>query len=146
MVNLELEKQNILKKHKEVYGGGNRIYIGSTDRVPKKVTAQTIVDNPDVLRKSKNPFPFEGEILDAPDMPDIVKELTDITLKKEKKVGKLADKKVATKKVKEEISKKKWTKEELSAMNFSKLKEVAIRLGETGRSVKGLIKDILKHN
>ena len=36
-------------------------------------------------------------------------------------------------------------KEDLIKMSFSKLKELAEKFGETGRSKSGLIKDILKH-
>jgi len=45
------------------------------------------------------------------------------------------------KKLKEEA--KKYTKEELELFPFSKLKEIAEKLGQTGRSSTGLIKDIL---
>ena len=142
MVNLEFEKQAILRKHQKVYAGGNKIYMGGSKKYPKKVSAQVILDNPEVLRKSKNPFPFEGEILDAPDMPEIVKELTDITPKKEteKKAKKLdkAD-------TKAKVIEKKFTREELEKLSFGKLKKLAKKFGETGRSKAGLIKDILKN-
>ena len=39
----------------------------------------------------------------------------------------------------------KFTEIDLKKFSFSKLKEIAIKLGETGRSKAGLIKDILKH-
>lgn len=134
MVNIKLEEEQILKKHREVYDGGKKIYIGSTDKNPKPMNAQFLLDNPDVLRKAKSPFPFEGEILDAPDMPDIVKELVNITPEKAKKPDKT------------ETVVKKFTKEILEGFNFSKLKRLAKKFGETGRSRTGLIKDILKHN
>lgn len=38
-----------------------------------------------------------------------------------------------------------YSRKELEAMSFFKLKRVAKKLGETGRSSEGLIKDILKH-
>lgn len=143
MVNLEFEKQEILRKHQKEYDGGNKIFIGSTDKVPKKLTVNMILNNPDVLRKSKNPFPFKGEILDAPNMPDIVKEITDITLKKVKKTEKLAEK--PKEGVKTERPKNKfYTKKELEAFNFNKLKIIGKKLGTTDRSRKNLIKEILK--
>ena len=40
---------------------------------------------------------------------------------------------------------KEFTEPELKGFSFSKLKEIAKKLGETGRSKAGLIKDILKH-
>lgn len=40
----------------------------------------------------------------------------------------------------------KYVKSDLEKLSFSKLKKIAKRLGETGRSKSGLIKDILKHN
>jgi len=40
----------------------------------------------------------------------------------------------------------KYVKKDLEKLSFSKLKKIANKLGETGRSVNGLIKDILKHN
>ncbi len=39
-----------------------------------------------------------------------------------------------------------YIKEDLMKLTFSKLKKIANKLGETGRSKNGLIKDILKHN
>ncbi len=54
--------------------------------------------------------------------------------------------KVKPKKEKKKTDEKNWTKKELKVMTFGELKEIASRLGETGRSVTGLIKDILKHN
>ena len=53
----------------------------------------------------------------------------------------------ATKKLEEKVeSKSKYVKEDLEKLSFSKLKKIAEKLGETGRSKLGLIKDILKHN
>lgn len=49
-------------------------------------------------------------------------------------------------KPKEVKVKTKYVKEDLEKLSFSKLKKIAKKLGETGRSVNGLIKDILKHN
>jgi len=40
---------------------------------------------------------------------------------------------------------KEYTKEELQKKSFNELKDIAERFGETGRSKKGIIKDILKH-
>ena len=54
--------------------------------------------------------------------------------------------KVKPKKEKKKTTEKNWTKKELKVMAFGELKEIANGLGETGRSVSGLIKDILKHN
>lgn len=47
-------------------------------------------------------------------------------------------------KVKIEEDSKKYTKEGLESLSFSKLKKIAKEFGQTGRSKKGLIKDILK--
>ena len=49
-------------------------------------------------------------------------------------------------KVKEKVESKVYSKSELEGFDFSKLKEIAKKLGETGRSKSGIIKDILKHN
>ncbi len=62
------------------------------------------------------------------------------------KMGIKVKPKEVTKKEKKETVEKKWDKKELKVMTFGELKEIASRLGETGRSVTGLIKDILKHN
>lgn len=45
---------------------------------------------------------------------------------------------------KEKKSKDGYSKEDLDGMEFSKLKRIAKKFGETGRSKEGLIKDILK--
>ena len=125
MVNIKLEEEQILKKHREVYDGGKKIYIGSTDKNPKPMNAQFLLDNPDVLRKAKSPFPFEGEILEAPDMPEIVKELTNITPEVKPKS-------------------KLYTKKYLEALDFKKLKVIGNKLGTTDRSKKNIIKEILE--
>lgn len=149
MVNLKLEKEQILKKHKEVYGGGNKIYIGSTDENPKPLKAQFLLDYPEVLRKAKNPFPFEGEILSAPDMPDIVKEIVNVTPKKESKKKESKSEEVTEDATGQdsdlEPERKVYSKEELQKLSFNELKKLAKNVGETGRSKSGLIKDILKH-
>ncbi len=44
------------------------------------------------------------------------------------------------------VESKGYTKNELEEMEFSDLKKIAKKLGETGRSKFGIIKDILKHN
>lgn len=45
---------------------------------------------------------------------------------------------------KEQSDDKKYSKQDLQDMEFSDLKDIAERFGETGRSKKGLIRDILK--
>lgn len=133
MVDMNSVEIEIRKKHEKVYGGGHSIKMGGDWKNLKKISAQLILDNPEVLRRMKKPFSFEGEILDAPDMPDIVKELVDTTLKQ---------KKVKSDKNKPKV--KEYSKEDLLKMDFSKLKKIAKKFGETGRSKKGLIEDILK--
>jgi len=54
--------------------------------------------------------------------------------------------KVKIEKKKEEVKEIKYVKKDLEKLSFSKLKKIAKKLGETGRSKSGLIKDILKHN
>ena len=49
------------------------------------------------------------------------------------------------KKIEKEGEQKEMSKNDLFKLSFSKLKEIAEKLGETGRSKSGLIKDILKH-
>ncbi len=46
--------------------------------------------------------------------------------------------------INEKVESKGYTKNELEEMEFSDLKKIAKKLGETGRSKLGLIKDILK--
>jgi hypothetical protein len=50
------------------------------------------------------------------------------------------------KKVETPTEKAKYVKEDLEGFSFSRLKRIAKKFGETGRSKVGLIKDILKHN
>lgn len=142
MVSNELVDIEIRRKHEKEYGGGHRIYVGSTEKNPIKISAQLILNNPEVLKKIKNPFPFEGEILSAPDMPDVVKKLIDTTHKSEEKKEDKAVKDEPKEKVTLEL---KYVKDDLLKMGFSKLKKIAEKFGETGRSKTGLIKDILKH-
>ena len=59
---------------------------------------------------------------------------------KDFEIGKKESKKEEPKKSEE------YVKEDLEKLSFSKLKKIASKLGETGRSSTGLIKDILKHN
>jgi len=55
--------------------------------------------------------------------------------------------KVTKKNIKQEDNEKDktFTKEDLLKLSFSELKKLAKKFGETGRSKKGLIRDILKH-
>ena len=46
----------------------------------------------------------------------------------------------------EKTKKELYKKADLELLSFSKLKKIAKKLGEIGRSKEGLIKDILKHN
>ena len=134
MVNMNLVKIEIKRKHDKEYGGGHKIYVGSTDKNPKPLSIKLLLDNPGILNKEKNPFPFEGEILDAPDMPDFVKEIVLVEPVKEVKKQKS-----------KEVKSKKYSKSDLEKMSFGRLKEIAKKFSETGRSKLGLIKDILKH-
>ena len=48
--------------------------------------------------------------------------------------------------VEKKVEVPKYTKESLMKLSFSKLKKIAEKFSETGRSKSGIIKDILKHN
>ena len=145
MVDINSVNIEIRRKHEKEYGGGHSIKVGGDWKNPKKISAQLILDNPEVLRKMKNPFPFEGELLSAPDMPDVVKKLIDTTSKEKKETKPSKDKVEDIPKLKYVKKEESYSKEDLNKMSFSKLKELAEKFGETGRSKSGLIKDILKH-
>lgn len=58
----------------------------------------------------------------------------------------ISNKNKTNKKVSEKKGdKKSMTKEDLEKIDFLELKEIAKKYGETGRSKKGIIRDILKH-
>ena len=65
---------------------------------------------------------------------------------KDFEIGKKESKKEPKEEVKEKEESNEYVKEDLEKLSFSKLKKLAKKLGETGRSSTGLIKDILKHN
>lgn len=140
MVDIQHVETNILRIHREKYGGGHRIHIGSTDKKPIRFSAQMLLDNPEVLKNAK--FPFEAEIIDAPGIPDAVKELVQMEPDTTPKV-KIESKDKIEPKVKK-TTEKKFSKAELEAMNFLKLKKIGKKFGTTDRSKSNLIKEILK--
>lgn len=130
MVDMNLVKIQIKRKHDKEFGGGHRIFVGSTDKNPVKLDLNLLMKNPEAFKNAK--LPFEAEILDAPDMPEVIKKLVSLPVKETKKEKS------------KEAKSKQYSKEDLEKMSFGKLKKLAKGLGETGRSKFGLIKDILK--
>lgn len=130
MVDMNLVKIQIQRKHDKEFDGGHRIFVGGTDKNPVKLDLNLLMKNPEVFKNTK--LPFEAEILDAPDIPEVIKKLVSLPVKETKK-----------EKLKETKAKQ-YFKEDLEKMSFGKLKKLAKGLGETGRSKLGLIKDILK--
>lgn len=85
----------------------------------------------------------KGEDIPSKHLKDLVNHLPDYVELKYKNNDMIIPEELRKKPKKEEKKLKGYTKEELNDMNFSKLKEIAEKLGQTGRSKTGLIKDIL---
>lgn len=90
-------------------------------------------------KKIKLELPFSADGFKSEKTPLQPDGKTPIVVKEAGLISEKTKPKETTKK-----AEKSYTKQELEEMEFNELKEIAKKLGQTGRSKKGLIKDILK--
>ena len=145
-MNLEERKQFFARKEKEPFVArvGGKFSFSKIPNQIQEVIKKRLAEKDEVMSKGlKGEIPglkIDGKQVTRDNIHEFELKPKG-TIKVEKKVEETNQKSVPTiTKVKEL-----YTKSDLENMSFSKLKKIAKTFGETGRSKKGIIKDILKH-
>lgn len=140
-MNLEERKQFFARKENEPFVvrlGGKFSFSKIPNQIKEKIKKR-IAEKDEVMNKG-----LKGEL---PGLKIDGKQVTRENIHEFEipKMGSQVEKKekVTKDKPKEDKKKESYTKGDLEKLSFSELKKIAKKFGETGRSKKGLIKDIL---